>query len=145
MKSVIRQSLCVALLTVLGSTPAWGEQVASFDDMDVHHVVFNSLFLQPDIAARYDITRAGNRAVINLSVLDKDGQPMAANIRAWTTNLLGQRNDLRLREVREGDAIYYIGQFRHTDEDRLRFHVEVEADGRQRSFDFEQQMYVERS
>ncbi len=138
--------LLLAGLWLLLSLPAQAEQAARFADVDVHYVVFNTLFLQPEIARRYQVTRAGNRALLNLSVLDKEGVPQTAQLSAWFTNLLGQRTDLQLREVQDGEAIYYLAEFRYSDQDQLRFYVQVTTGAGQRhSFDFSQRMFREGS
>ena len=58
------------------------------------------------------------------------------------TNLLEQRAGLDFREIREGDAIYYLAEVRHTDRETLRFHVEITTpDGITRALKFQQQMF----
>ena len=59
-----------------------------------------------------------------------------------TKNLLSQEVDLEFREVREGPAIYYLAEVRHTDRETLRFRIEVTTpDGEIRELAFQQQMF----
>ena len=93
--------------------------------------------------------RSRNRGMINITVLQKvlgtTGAPVAAQISASATNLTGQRRDIALREIREGTAIYYIGEFPITHEETLRFSVHVKPEGSSESQEvkFKQQFFSE--
>ena len=60
-------------------------------------------------------------------------------------NLLGQTRDLQLREIREGDAIYYIGEFPIVDRETIRFSLQVTPDGRETpvSAELSQQFFID--
>ena len=47
------------------------------------------------------------------------GQPVAAKISAHTANLSDQTKNLNLREVRDGEAIYYIDTFSVSNEETM--------------------------
>ena len=126
--------------------PAAAEQFRSFDDVDLHYVVVNTLFLQPDVAARYGLVRGKDRAIVNLSVLQHDGAALLGTVTGATINLLGQRAPLEFKMTREGEAIYYIAELRFTDQDVLRFDLTVDVPDRApMRLEFQQQMYVEPS
>jgi hypothetical protein len=134
----------VAFGAAVGARNAVAQQMAQFKDVDVHYVVFNTLFLEPDIAAQYGVPRARDRALLNVSVIGSDGMPQAATLDASYANLLGQRFALPLTEVREGSAVYYIGAFRYTDRDTLRFRIAVRTEnGARHEVTFQQQMFLE--
>jgi hypothetical protein len=134
-----------AALLLFGTMSTSAQQSVRAGDADVHYVVFNTMFLTPDIASQYGITRAADRALLNVSVIGPDGQPQAAEITASYRNLLGQHTSVPLKEVREAEAIYYIGAFRYTDRDTLRFRLDVRTDdGATHEVTFQQQMYLER-
>jgi len=131
------------LLTLL-ALPVAAEQFKAFDDIEVHYVVVNTLFLQPDVAARYSVVRAKDRAIVNLSVLDRDGAALLGEVTGSTVNLLSQQSPLQFSVIREGDSIYYIAPIRYTDQDVLRFRISVTVPDRApMNLDFQQQMYVE--
>ncbi|HTO17826.1 MAG TPA: DUF4426 domain-containing protein [Pseudomonas sp.] len=129
-------SLCLAL-------PALAEQKYSFDELDVHYSAFNSSFLQPEIAAAVGLTRAGNQGVLNISVL-KDGKPITATVSGQVRNLLGQISNLSFRQVREGEAVYYLAQF-PIGKETLSFTINVQsAGGPRNSFTFNQEFFPDR-
>lgn len=129
-------SLCLAL-------PALAERKYSFDDLDVHYSAFNSSFLQPEIAAAAGLTRAGNRGVLSIAVL-KAGKPITATVSGQVRNLMGQITNLSFRQVREGEAVYYLAQF-PIGEETLSFTVNVQsAGGPRNSFSFNQEFFPDR-
>ena len=87
--------------------------------------------------------------MINIAVLNKtlgtENKPAAATVEAVATNLTGQKRTITLREVREGTAIYYIGDFPITNEETLRFHVKVKPEGQGETYEvnFKQQFFTE--
>jgi hypothetical protein len=85
---------------------------------------------------------------VNITVLKKvlgsPGQPVHAQVEATATNLNGQIRKIRMREVREGNAIYYIGEFGVANEESVKFDVRVQPQGTQEVFkiDFNQDFYT---
>ena len=129
-------SLCLAL-------PALAERKYSFDDLDVHYSAFNSSFLQPQIAEAAGLTRAKNQGVLNIAVLRK-GVSTTATVSGQVRNLMGQISNLSFRQVREGEAIYYLAQFPFSEE-TLTFTINVQsAGGPRNSFTFNQEFFAER-
>lgn len=105
------------------------EQMQQFGDWQIHYVVFQSSFLTPAIATNYGITRAKNIGIINISVLDQEGNGAVATVSGQATNLLGQISQLAFREVREGPAVYYLAEIRHTDQEVMRFSFAITPPG----------------
>ena len=123
--------LCLAVAAGLIASAVAGhaEQKAVFGDYAVHYVVFNASFLRPQIAARYDIVRGRDKALVNVSILDADGQAVEASVSGSFRNLLGQVEQLPFRSVREGDAIYYLAALTYPDAEALRFEIVAELPG----------------
>lgn len=134
-----------AAMLAVATFSSYAEQAKTFPAFDVHYVVVNTRFLNPEVAARYRITRAEDRAIVNLSVLDKSGVPIEAEIKGTYRNILSQTFDLVFTRHGEGTAIYYIAELKYTDQDLLTFSVEVSAAGAgPESFSFQERMYLER-
>ena len=124
--------LLVALLLAL---PALADNSTRAGDFTVHHNAVPTTSLTPDVARQYGITRSANRALVNISV--RQGEPGAdravtAKVTVSATNLAGQRVELRMREVREGDAIYYLGEARTSGQETLTFDLSVTPEGAER-------------
>ncbi len=135
--------LTTLCLFVLFSTSAAADQFKEFDGVEVHYIVVNTLFLQPEVAAKYGVVRASDRAIVNLSVLGEDGGAIPGEVTGSTINLLSQTAPLQFAVINEGDSIYYIAPLRYTDQDVLRFRVTVRVHDRApMDLEFQQQMYV---
>lgn len=135
-------SLCCALLALT----AQAEQMQQFGPWQFHYIVLPTTFLQASTAERYDIARGDDRALINVSLIHTEHGPTPATVAGTYTNLLSQSRDLTFREVREGDAVYYLAEIKHTDRDILRFALQAVPSGESQALDlsFQQRMYVER-
>ncbi len=102
-----------------------------FGPHEIHYSVFNSTFLQPDIAKQYGITRGKDRMVLNVSVREKSENGQTTEKRALvkgTSSDLIRVNQLRFREITEQGAIYYLAEFPISREDTLRFRLQVQPD-----------------
>jgi hypothetical protein len=137
-------SIIVALSALVAANAAWSEQVQQFADWDVHYVVIPSTFLRPEVATQYTITRAKNRSLVNISVLNKTGEATHSRVQGSASNLLGQRLDLQFREVAEAGAVYYLAELEHDNEDILRFRISVKVgNGEEMLLEFQQKLYWE--
>lgn len=146
MHQLLRHCFCLLLGLVVQTAHA--EEV-SFGDYTIHYIAVNSTFLQPEIAAQYDIVRGPRSAFLNIAVLrDNDnglGTPVTAVVKGATRNMLQQEGEIPFSEVREGEAIYYIGQFDFSDGEFLRFLVEVQPEGQgpAHTLDWRAQLYAQ--
>lgn len=118
--------LAAIALAAAMALPAAAQQSQDFGAYEVHYNTLNTNLLSPDVASLYGIQRAGTRAMLNITVLDKETRaPVEASISATAINLTGQRREIELRPIDDQGAIYYIGQFRIHDEETLKFDIEV--------------------
>jgi hypothetical protein len=105
-----------------------------FGDYTVHYIAVNSTFIEPDIALQYGIERNRRSAFLNISVLKRnaDGSttPVTAVVTGGKQNLMQQQGEISFKEVREGQAIYYIGQFEFSNAELLRFRLQLQPEGR---------------
>ena len=133
--------IALLLMSLCLSLPALAEQKQSYGDLDVHYSAFNSGFLQPDVAAATGMVRSKTQGVVNVAVL-KAGTASNAKVSGSVKNLLGQSTALNFKEVKEGQAIYYLAQFPFEQRETLRFSLSVQAaDGVPHSFDFNQEFF----
>ncbi len=115
--------------------PAEAAGVASrdFGDYVVHFNAISTDQLTPEVAKTYNIVRSRNRALLNVSVLKKvegtTGKAVPSNITSRVANDTGQVKDSNLREIREGEAIYYIADFAVSNAETLVFTLDVTPEG----------------
>lgn len=115
-------SLVFCLLLAL---PAVAERKQTFGELDVHYSVFNSSFLQPDVAAAAGLTRSKTVGVLNIAAL-KDGKGQAAKVSGTLKNLLGQTSELKFKQVLESGAVYYLAEFPLRQREMLTFSIQVQ-------------------
>lgn len=139
-----RRLIGVLLLGAMLAAPAWAERMQRLGRFEAHYSLIPTLMLSPAVAGDYGIARGRDRALLNVSILAPDGKPVQATVTGVVRDLLGQPNPIGFREVLEADAVYYLAEIRHADQEVLRFTIEVQTpDGAEHSFAFQQKMYWE--
>lgn len=107
-----------------------GATNADIGDHIVHFSAQSTDQLPPEVARAYNIVRSKNRAMLNVSVLqESDGTPVAAVVSVKTVNLTGQLKSVTMRQINEGDAIYYIGEVAIANRETLVFDISVTPEG----------------
>jgi len=137
-----------ALILSLLAVMAQAEQSISDGKYEIHYNAFNSSFITPEVAQQYNLTRSSVRALVNVTVLkiNDDGSktPVRAQVSGQAANLLQQAQQLEFQLVDEGQALYYIGSFRFTEEEKqiITLNVQPDADAEPYSIEFEQTFYT---
>ncbi|GGB97525.1 hypothetical protein GCM10011352_24570 [Marinobacterium zhoushanense] len=137
-----------ALLLSLLAVSAQAEQSISDGKYEIHYNAFNSTFITPEVAQQYNLTRSSVRALVNVTILkigDDGGKtPVRAQVRGQAANLLQQAQQLEFQLVDEGQAMYYIGSFRFTEEEKQIITLEVQPDANMPPYniEFEQTFYT---
>ncbi|MBT0585489.1 DUF4426 domain-containing protein [Alteromonas oceanisediminis] len=138
-----RALLSVLLLTMLAFS-VHAEQKVTLGDWDVHYMVVGTTFLTPQVANANDIVRSRYNALINISVLDADTQKAQdIAITGSATNLLGTKKNLSFKQVREGEAIYYLAQLNFRDRETYRFNVVIQQGNQSQTLKFQQELFVD--
>ena len=139
-----RTSLTVLLsiAAIIFSPFSVAEQMQRFGQYELHYIVIPTTMLKPEVAAEYDISRGKDRALVNVSVLNREKKAINATIIGDSQNLLGQLQDLDFKQVTEGDAIYYLAEIRFADQEVHRIKIEATApDGKSTLLKFSQKLY----
>lgn len=125
--------LIVLVCSMLATAGAWAENSTQVDGFTIHHNALTTDTLSPTVASNYHIQRSKGRGMVNISVLknraNAPGTPVAGKVSLSSLNLIGQKRDIPLREIREGQAIYYIADFPVGHRERLVFNVKVTPEG----------------
>jgi hypothetical protein len=122
-----------------------GAQYKALGSWNVHYIAFPSTFIQPKIAQAYNLERSGYKGIVNISILKNDSKSTAqqATLTGTAKNLLGNKQTLNFKEVKEGDAIYYLAQVDYTNEEILRFEIEIKQNNQFQTLQFQQKFYVD--
>ncbi len=137
-KSVLMGLVLLGLLLPLSG---YTDQAREFNGYVVHYNAVTTDFLRPEIAQTHGIVRSRNRVLLNISVQAKTegaaDRPVHAKVSASATNLNGQLKTISMREVRDGDAIYYLGELPVADKEILDFTAKVTPEGETRTYTIE--------
>lgn len=117
----------------------------TFKDYTIHFNAFPSEHLQPNIAKAIGIERDSSHAVVTV-VINKNNeslkpQSVKANVNGNAFNLTGMMRRMKLREVKDHGAIYYISDFGVRNGERLTFNMSVRPEGelQKKEFKFDKQ------
>lgn len=128
--------VCCIFFCLSGTAQA--EQSMSYGDYTVHYSAFSTDVLNPVVAKQYRIQRSKSRALLNVSVLKKvmgtTGKPVRASITGSATNLSQQLRELSIRELTEEGAIYYIAVVNVSNNETLKFKLDITPEGEDQTF-----------
>ncbi|MCJ7557495.1 MAG: DUF4426 domain-containing protein [Gammaproteobacteria bacterium] len=107
-----------------------------FGSYTLHYNALGTDHISPEIAKAYGITRSPNRAMINVSILRKNegaaGTPVRGEVVAQVVNLTGQLKSVDMRQITEGEAIYYIGELNVANAETLQITISATPEGERR-------------
>lgn len=128
----------ILLCGLLASTLTTAAQKEDVGPYEIHYSAIPTGFLTPEVAQNYNLTRSRAIGLLNISVLEKleDGttRPVAAMVDGRVTNDIRQDRALSFRQVKEGEAIYYLAQFQFGEGERLEYRANIRPRGHDRSY-----------
>lgn len=138
--------LLIALMMCTMAGAAHAEKAQKFGDVEVHYNALTTDELLPEVARAYKIDRSKTRGLLTISVLKKNKMgvpvPVPAKISVFSTNMTQQLSPIAMREIKEGTAVYYLGEFRVAPPDTLTYNGVIEVRGEpRREIRFSQTFY----
>lgn len=127
-------AILIALCLALGLTAAaQAAETLSSGDIEVHVEATPTNELSPEAAQRYNITPSANRGMLTVTVLRKGAggkaSTLPAQVYAGATTKSNYLINIPVRERREPEGVYYLGEFYVTPNDTLTFLVNVNVLG----------------
>ncbi|MBU1618430.1 MAG: DUF4426 domain-containing protein [Gammaproteobacteria bacterium] len=136
--------MAASLVLALFLSPLQAEQKKVLGPWDVHYIAFDSTMIDAKIAQSYQLQRSKYQAVLNISVLNsKDQKAQQVRISGTATDLTQKQIELSFREVKEGDAIYYLAQVPVHDQKHLKFKLDIWQGTQNQKLEFSQVFYTE--
>jgi len=141
----MKRPLAVLFLCSVAAV-AHAEISQKFGPLEIHYNAITTDELLPEVARSYKIERSKTRGLLTVSVLKQNkmgaASPVPAKLTVYVTNLTQQLAYVNMREIKEGTAIYYLGDFRVAPPDTLKFNATVEVAGEPKhEMVFSQQFY----
>ena len=125
----MRFSLFVLLCFFSNLCP--GLEIIRENGFEIQVQPFPSTFLTHNIASIYGFERSRRQVLLNVVVLkiQNDGEArgaVPASVTGFSSNLIGQTQDLIFREINEtAGAIYYLAPVRVSNEESVQFKLEI--------------------
>ena len=133
MKKLLCYALGPLLLATLTSGALRAERTRDLGRFVVHYTAMPTDALDAQVARVYSIERAPNIGMLNVAVAKKQPggktMPVTATITADVSDHLGNIKMLAIREIDDGEAVYYIGEFQIRTRQPLHFQITVSPEG----------------
>lgn len=128
----MQRALLIGLLTALVAAPTWAQKQTPAGNFELLAEAFPSRTLTPEAAANYRVEPAPDRGVLLVTVVRRERSgavTVPAQVYAGAMNSRNHVISIPLRELREDKSVYYVGEFRLTPPDELRFLVNANVLG----------------
>lgn len=128
----------LTLFIFLCASQAQGQQSERFDQFELHYSIVYTTFLTAEIAAKFGIPRGKDKAMLTLSVRDAEagdiqGRPMEIEGRTWDLITGG---NMKVKEVKEGRATYYLVPFEFLDREYRFFEFTFKPEGAEKTYEY---------
>jgi hypothetical protein len=136
-------------LALLAPLCAVAENSTSAGGFTIHYNAFTTSTLTPEVAKAYGIKRSKHRAMLNVSLIKEEkgtpGRSVSGRVEVKTRILTGQSVPLPMREIKEQNAVYYIGELPVQNGEKVVFGIEATPEGTTETFviNMEQQFFIE--
>jgi len=122
------------LLGIIAAAPVCADHRVKVDNLEMHVAALPTLELTREAALGWNIEPAPDRAVLTVTLLRKprSGQmeTIPGQIYAGAIDQNNFLSSIPIREVRDGGSVRYVGEFRVTAPNTLRFLVNANVLGK---------------
>jgi len=112
-------------------------------DVEMHCVAIPAVELTPDAAREFNVSPAPDRGVLTITLLRYlaagQAKSEAGQVFAGAINMRNSLSSIPVREVRRDGGVYYLGEYRLSPPDTLRFLVNANLGARSLTADFSQE------
>ena len=106
----------------------------TFDGFQIYYNAVNADFIDARSAKQFGISRAPNRALLNVSVLLADYKQSEADVAGTVSGVRGN-HALQFRPIREDGSVYYVAEFEiGRGESTFSFELTVKPAGASRAY-----------
>ena len=128
----------LTLLISLWTIQSQAQQSERFDQFELHYSIVYTTFLTAEIAAKFGIPRGKDKAMLTLSVRDAEagdieGRPMEIEGRTWDLITGG---NMKVKEVKEGRATYYLVPLEFLDREYRFFEFTFTPEGADKAYNY---------
>ena len=126
------RALVLAMLMTVSSAQA--VEVTKVGDLELHCVAVPTMELTPEAAKAYNVTPSPERGLLTITLLRKnragEAKSVAGQVYAGAVNQRNNLSSIPIREMRQGEETFYLGEYRVSPPDTLRFLVNANVLGK---------------
>ncbi len=109
-------------------------------DIELQCVAIPTTELTAEAAKSYNVERSPARGLLTVTLIKKGksgkAETVAGQVYAGAINLRNNLSNIPIREVRDNDSVYYLGEYHVTTPDTLRFLVNANVMGKTMKSEF---------
>lgn len=122
------------LAACLAVSSAQAVEVTKVGDLELHCVAVPTTELTPEAAKAYNVEPSPGRGLLTVTLLRKgrngEARAVPGQVYAGAINQNNLLSNIPIREMRDGDHVYYLGEYRVSAPDTLRFLVNANTLGK---------------
>jgi hypothetical protein len=126
--------------TFLAVSSAQALEIAKVGDLEMHCVAVPTSELTTEAAKAYNVDQAPGRGLLTITLLRKsrngEAKAIPGQVYAGAINQKNHISSIPIRQVQEGNNVYYLGEYRVQAPDTLRFLVNANVQGRMMKAEF---------
>jgi hypothetical protein len=133
------------LLTALFAIQAQAAEPYSTKDIELSCVAVPTTELTSEAARSFNVERSPNRGLLTVTLIKKGkngkSETVGGQIYAGAINLRNNLSNIPIREVHDGNSVYYLGEYLVSAPDTLRFLVNANVLGKTMKSEFSREFY----
>ena len=130
----------ILLGAALAVSPVQAVEIARVGDLEMHCIAVPTSELTAEAAKAYNVDQGSGRGLLTITLMRKgrngEAKAVQGQVYAGAINQKNHISSIPIRQVQEGDNIYYLGEYRVAAPDTLRFLVNANVQGRMMKAEF---------
>jgi hypothetical protein len=130
----------ILLGVALTASVAQAVEITKLGDMELHCAAVPTKELTPEAAKGYNVVPSPDRGLLTITLMKKtrsgEAKSVPGQVYAGAVNQKNYLSSIPIREIREGDEVYYLGEYRVSAPDTMRFLVNANVLGKMMKTEF---------
>jgi hypothetical protein len=130
----------ILLGVVLTVSSAQADEIAKVGDLELHCVAVPTTELTPEAAKAYNVEPNPGRGLLTITLMKRlrpgEAKSVPGQVYAGAINQRNFLSSIPIREVRDGNEVYYLGEYRVNAPDTMRFLINANVLGKMMKAEF---------
>jgi hypothetical protein len=130
----------ILLGLILTVCSARADEIAKLGDLELHCVAVPTTELTPEAAKAYNVEANPGRGLLTITLMKRlrpgEAKSVAGQVYAGAINQGNYLSTIPIREIRDGNEVYYLGEYRVNAPDTMRFLINANVLGKMMKSEF---------